>query len=490
MSTTSDARPPLPPLRERSEFDGLDRRVVTKGDLLAHSVAVICPSASALSTAFMLPRVVGPGAWVSVVVGVGLSWLLAVAFGEFGSRFTAPGSLYTYAAKGLGATAGLVVGCSLLFGYGALVSYGLTDSSKQVGRSVEALTGSPQPAVLGVLAVLAGTVTCILVMRRGIRWSTRVAFATEAVALSLLVLILAMTAFRNGLPLGVLSLDGASPGRILTGAAIIMTITVGFESSAALGVEGRRPFHSIPWSMRTSVLVAGVLVLTGVLVGSAVQGAHVRGRWFAPGAEVSVLDAGALLVVAASYLACGLCAWTALTRLLFAFAREGLLPAVLGRTDPRSLNPANAVVVTVPIVLLPTLVSVVAGESPGWASYQLLISATVILFVAYGLTALAVLPFLRRLGELTAGRAAVAATATAGVAVLAWIDLDGDLGDGDLDMLLTLVGVLVVGLVWRAFLGVRRPATLARIGTHEAPLASEVLLPDRGETWDGLVRRE
>jgi amino acid transporter len=487
--STTPTRPPLL-LRERSEFDGLDRRVVTRGDLVAHSVAVVCPSASALSTAFMLPHLVGPGAWLSVVVGVGLSWLLAVSFGEFGSRFTAPGSLYTYTAKGLGATAALVVGCALLFGYGALVSYGLTDSSKQVGRSLEALTGRPHPVALGFAAVLAGTLVCVLVMRRGIRWSTRFAFATEAVALSLLVLILVMTALRSGLSASVLSLEGASPSRVLVGAAVIMTITVGFESAAALGVEGRRPFHSIPWSMRTSVLITGVLVLAGVLVGSAATGDRQRGRWFAPGADVSVLDAGALLVVAASYLACGLCAWTALTRLLFAFGREGLLPAFLGRTDPRSLNPANAVAVTLPVVLLPTLVSLVAGQSPGWASYQLLISATVILFVAYGLTALSVVPFLHRLGELSPGRATIALGATVGVAVLAWIDLDADLGDGELDMLLTLVGVVLVGLAWRVLLGVRRPATVARIGTHEAPLVSEVLVPGHGESWDGLVRCE
>lgn len=478
MTTRPSAPRRRPALRDRSVFDGLYRRVVTQSDLVAHSVAVICPSASALSTAFLLPRVVGPGAWLSVVLGIGLSYLLTLAFAEFGSRFVAPGSLYTYAAKGLGPAAALVVGVSLLLGYAALVGYGLTDSGRQTGRAYEAVRGSVAPGWLQVVVVLAGAATCVAVMRRGIRYSTRFAFAAEAVALSLLVLILVVTALRHGLPdLALLSLEGSSLHDVLTGTVMVMTVTLGFESSAALGVEARQPFRAVPRSMRLAVLVTGVLMLAGVLVALGIpERGRGGGRWFHPGAEVSYLDAFALLVIAASYLALALCVWTVLTRLVFAFSREGLLPRRLGRTDARTGNPHVAVAATAPVVLLPTAYSLVRGEQPGWASHELLVYATVILLVAYLLVALAVLPFLSRLGELTGRAVAVAVAAASGTAVVGGIEVHNDLTDGQQDAVYALLAVAVVGVAWRVAL-VARPAVVDNVGRHEETLRGDVLLP-------------
>jgi amino acid transporter len=468
-------------LRETSAYDGLDRRVVTQADLVAHSIAVICPSASALSTAFMLPRVVGPGAWVSVLLGIALSYVLAAAFSEFGSRFVAPGSLYTYAAKGLGPAVALVVGCSMLLGYGALVSYGLTDASRQATRAVEATTGSETSAVTPVLVVLAGAALCIVVMRQGIRHSARVAFATEAVTLTFLVVVLGVVAGRNGLPgLGSLSPGGSSLHDILVGTAMVMTVTIGFESSAALGVEAIRPFRSVPRAMRLSVLITGVLLMAGVVINSE-STERTRGRWFHPGAVVSYADAAVLLVIAASYIALALCAWTALTRLLFAFGRDGLLPAALGRTRRRTGNPSVAVGVTAPIVLLPMVFSLLHGEPPGWASYELLIYATLILFVAYALTAAAVLPFLARLGELTGRVVALAVGGTVGITVVGVVEVQHDIAADQPDVVLALVLLLIVALLWRIGLALR-PSGVVNLGRHEETLRRDVLIPgDPGE---------
>lgn len=451
---------------------------MTSGDLIAHSLAVVCPSASALSTSFALAHLVGPGAWLSVVLGVGLSLVLAVTFGEFGSRFVAPGSLYTYAAKGLGTTVALMVGCSMLLGYGALVGYGLTDSGRQVQQAAEIGGVAAGGSALQVTVVAIGALLCLRVMRRGIRWSSRVAFTTEAVTLVTLVVVLILTASRNGIDLGrAFGLGDTDLHRVLVGAALVMTITVGFESSAALGVEARRPFLEVPRSMRTAVLISGGLVLGGVVASSGVE-ERTRGRWFDPQAQTSVLDALTHVVIAASYIALALCAWTALSRLLFAFGREGVLPGFLGGLHPGSGIPTTAIAITTPVVLLPTVVSLIRGEEPGWASYQLLVSATVILFVAYGITALAALPFLAKLGELTLRSALVALVALAGTAVMMGVQISEDVKRGEADVLISLGVVLAVAVVWRLVLGAARPGALSRVGTHEATLASEAVVPD------------
>lgn len=475
---TTSSRPGPPPLAEHSVFEGLDRRAVGYGDLVAHSVAVICPSASALSTAFALHTVVGPGAWVSVVLGVGLCWLLASTFGEFASRFTATGSLYTYAAKGLGPAAGLVVGCALLLGYASLVEYGLADASNQAGRAVVAFGGT-EPAAPALAAMVAlGALGCVGVLWRGIRWSSRFAFTAEAIALSTLVGVLATIAVRHGVDLpAALSLAGAEPARVLSGTAMVMTVMIGFESCATLAVEAEQPFRSVPRAMRTSVLITGALLLGATLVGGPIADERLRGRWFSPGAEVSLLDGLVLLVIGLSYVALALCAWTALSRLVFAFAREGLLPERWGRTGRRTGLPGTAVLATLPVVLVPAALALLRDEAPGVTSYQVLVWATVILMTAYGITAAAVVPFTLRLGELTARTVAGATVGVVGTATMTWIEVRDDLETGGRDVLGVMVAVVAAGLVWRVVLSRRSAA----VGMHEAPLRSEVLVPDGGE---------
>lgn len=287
-------------------FHGLDRRAVTGTDLIAHAVAVVCPPASTLGVAFGLPFLVGPGAWLSVVIGIGISLLLARTFSEFASRLIAPGSLHTYAGKGFGPAAATVVGVALVLGYLTLSVSSLMISSRRTSRGIETVTGQAPPTELFWLVFAAGAAACLAILYAGVRWSTRVTLATEGAVLSLLLVILVVLTIRHGLPSPqVLSLEGASWGRVMTGAASVMTITIGFESAAALAVEAERPYRTVPRSRHLSVALTGVLFLLGVLVASATDGSeHAERRWFSPGAPHSVLDGGALIMLASAELAC------------------------------------------------------------------------------------------------------------------------------------------------------------------------------------------
>lgn len=473
---------------DRSLFDGLDRRVVTPADLVAHSVAVVCPAASTLGVAMGLPFVVGPGAWLSVVLGIGVALLLARTFGEFGSRLAAAGSLYTYAAKGLGPVVALVVGGALLLSYTGLITWGLGAASERVTVGLAVVTGGPVPALTGWLAYAAALLGCLAVLARGVRWSTGVALVTESVALGVLVAVLVVTAARHGLATwGLLDPTGASPGRVLAGAALVATITMGFESSAALGVEAERPFRSIPRSMRFGVGLTGVLFLTGVLVSSAagrVVGASPDS--FGADTDRTPLDVVAILWPAAAFAVCALCAWAALARLVFSLAREGVLPAFLGRARTAAGSPYAAVLAVSPFVVLPALIAAAQGEPPWSGSSDLLLDATLVLSVGYVLTAVAAIAFLHRLGELTAAPAVVAAGAAAGTVVLSFVSLRAELREGQTAPLLWLGTVVAVGLAWAALLRRTRPEAFAQVGRHDAPLRQEVLLPHQvpvGTAW-------
>lgn len=464
---------------DRSVFDGLDRRVVTPTDLIAHAVAVICPAASTLGLAMGLPFVVGPGAWISVVLGIGVALLLARTFGEFGSRFTAAGSLYTYAAKGLGPLVALVVGGALLLSYTGLITWGLGAASERLTVGLAVVTGTTMPGATGWIGYGLALAGCLVVLALGVRWSTRVALVTESVALAVLAAVLVVTATRHGIATwDLLDPSGASPGRVLAGAALVATITMGFESSAALGVEAERPFRSIPRSMTVGVTLTGVLFLAGVLVSSAAgRVLSTSPASFADDVDRGPLDAVAILWPAAAFAVCALCAWAALARLVFSLAREGVLPRVLGRARPGAGSPYAAVLAVLPFVLLPVVLAGARGQQPWSGSSDLLVNATLVLSVGYVLSAAAVVPFLRRLGELTAATGLVAAGAVVGTVVLSWVSVREELRAGETAPLLWLGAVVAVGLAWAVLLRRTRPHAFAQIGSHDAPLRQEVLLP-------------
>ncbi|AWB93319.1 APC family permease [Aeromicrobium chenweiae] len=474
-----DPRPETPEFGRRSAFEGLARRQVGRRDLVAHSVAVLTPSLSALGTGLALPSIVGPGFWISTVLGFGLAALLAVVFDQFSSRFTAAGSLYTYVAKGLGATVALIVGVALVLGYGILIGFGLTGGARRFEGAWTAVGGSAPDNQAGWILVLLSAATCLLVMRRGIRWSTRAAFGAETVSILLLLTIFSVWVVRYGMPSAeAFSLSGASVEHVLAGAGMIAALTVAFESCASLGLETERPQGAVPAAMRTSLLVTGGLFLTANLVGTLAppdDGPLWNRRWFNVEAQISWPDAVALVILGVSLLALALCAWTALSRLLFSFAREGIVWSALGRTG-RGGVPVIAMWCILPLALLVPFAAWVEGGSATAVSGHLLGASTTIMCVAYACAALALVPFLRTLDEVRARAVVASGLAFLGVSAVAAHRVVREAGQGSCWAAGLLGGVVVAGLAWRLAIRSRMPQGAVRVGAHDVGLVHEVLL--------------
>ena len=469
--------------RERPVFDGLARRQVGHRDLVAHSLAVLTPSLSALGTGMVLPTVVGPGFWLSTLLGFGLAFVLALVFDEFASRCNAPGSLYAYAAKGLGASVALVVGVSLALGYAVLAGFGLSGGARRIEAAWTATGADATPDPIGWALVLTLTLVCGWMIHRGIARSSRAVLVIEAVSLAVLALIGAVWLGRYGLPgLDVFSLAGADPGRIFAGAALIATLTVAFESCAALGLEAGRPLRTVPAAMRTSLLVCGGAFLAANLIGTVHSGRDSASdwRWFNIGDEASRPDAAVLVVLALSMVALALSASTALSRLLFSFAREGIVWSGLGRTNAQGV-PVVATWCALALALAGPLVASVASRSVALVPGQLLPATTLIMCVSYGCVAAALIPFLISLDELRLRSTVLATTALAGVGAVTWHRVtDPESGVSYLALAL-LGGVVGLGAAWRAALARRAPQRRRPLGAHEEPLAGEVVQP----TYDG-----
>lgn len=326
----------------RSPLHGLDRHTVGFADVLAQSVAAIAPAAASAMAVLMVADLAGGATVLVMALATIITFLVARTINQFTRRFAASGSLYTYAARGLGTTAGLATGAAIVVGYAFISVFALLGGAHYATMLLTRLW--PQlpatPIALGALVVEAAVLAIVLV--RGIRLSSRVALVVELVSVALILLLLIVLLVQIGPihPAAVFSPDDVSVAGVAGGAVLAITAFVGFESSATLGVEARSPLKNIPRAIMWSVGVAGVFYLIAAytqIAGAAAIGGTTSvalldelASRFGLSAWAAVADVG----IATSGLACAIASTTALTRIVFALARDGVAPAELGRTHP------------------------------------------------------------------------------------------------------------------------------------------------------------
>lgn len=479
----------------RSPLDGLDRRSVGFGDVLAQSVAAVAPSGAATTVILFASGVAGTATVLAVVAAAVITLLVAGTVNQFTRRMVASGSLYTYAAHGLGAAAGLTTGAAILVGYAGVAIFALLGSAHYLSlfalRAWPGFGGLPEPLLMTALLLLEAAILTIVLVR-GIRLSSRIAFVVELVSVVIIAALMIVLLVKIG-PFDPSALvpSESSPTALAAGTVIALTAFVGFESAATLGVEARAPLRNIPRAIVWTVIVAGVLyVLAGY---TQVVGFRALGLDLAASvspvdtlATANGLDAWGMIVdvgIAASFLACAIASTTALTRVLFSMARDGVAPGWLGRIHARHRTPKAAIAVAVPVIALIPIVVVVAGGDVLRAMECTIVIFAVGYIAAYALVCLAAPRFLRRIGELTAGAAVIAiASALALIGVLVtYLVVTGSAGNPGVWISFAIAVAAGVAIRWRLRHGAR---SLARIGSYDEPTAAEVL---GGVAHDGHV---
>ncbi|NYD21948.1 APC family permease [Kineococcus aurantiacus] len=479
----------VPALRSTSPVTGLRRRRLGRWDVLAQSVAATAPAAAmATSPGQALALAGSPPSALAYLVATVLVLLVSSCVGQFSRRMVAPGSLYSFTAKGLGPTAATVAGGSLVVGYGFLVAGALTGASMAAAALVGHLVPVPDGPVPLVAGVLLAALLVAAPVVRGAGVSARLALTLEAVAISAVAVVLVVVvvaAVRAGAPgpagVGVVLDGGGHPfGPGGQGLLLAVTAFVGFESAGALASESRRPFSVVPWAVRTTALGAGLLyVLAAAAQAVVFAGTPGLGATPLPLAEavrvltdprlVTVLELGVLT----SFAGCASGSLTALVRLVFTTGREGVAPRALGRTG-RWGTPATAVAWATAVAAAVPAAVLAAGVPVADALRGLLVVSTCGYVGAYVLVCCAAPVFLRRIGELTALPVLVAVVATASlVAVLAactaWALAAG--GGWVLVAAALLVAAVVRALALRRW----RPDLLTAVGLYDETRQQDVL---------------
>ncbi|WP_156760580.1 APC family permease [Microbacterium karelineae] len=473
------ARPdPVPGVQDASALSGLARRSVGFFDVLGQSVAGLAPAAAATTVPVITVAVAAGGSVLSIVIAALVSLAVATCINVFARRVSAAGSLYTFIALGLGRRASVVGGAALLLGYGFVTVFELFAAGHFLVSALPVL-GDGRATGVVALVTLGGAFAWILL--GGIRLSARVTLVIEIVTVTAILALVATTLARVPLDLAAVLPTPEDLPSLPLGIVIAMTAFVGFESAASLGVEAKRPLATIPRVLLCTVAAAGVLfVVVALTEVSAFRSLGIElGESDAPLGDiaraidlpwiVTALD----LLIAVSFFAAAVAATTAIVRIVFSMAHEGLLPVSIGRTSPRTGAPRGAIAVAVPLLVAVPVALRAVGADLSLAMHTLLVASGASFILAYALVCASAPIFLVRIGEATLwpiARAAIAVVVLGGVLVT-FIAVAGSSLSGV--GVAAFAGVLVAAIATLTI--VRRRSTRLVRAVHDVPITSDLL---------------
>jgi APA family basic amino acid/polyamine antiporter len=315
----------------------------------------------------------GPAVILAFVLAGITCFFSALCYSELASSIPVSGSAYTYAYATLGELVAWIIGWDLILEYGvsvAAVAVGwganfneFTDNT--FGFTLpESIAGPPgEGGVVNIPAVLI-VVAITLLLARGARESTRVNSVMVVIKLAVLAffIVAAATIFSSDN----ITQDFAPNGfdGVVSAASLIFFAYIGFDAISTGSEEARNPSRDLPLAIMGALLACTIIyILTSVTAVGALPAAQLA-ESEAPLAEA--LDTGAGIGWAASVLAFGamvaiasviLSVLYGQTRIMFAMARDGLVPRGLARVNPRTGTPvALTLIFGVGIALLAALI--------------------------------------------------------------------------------------------------------------------------------------
>jgi basic amino acid/polyamine antiporter, APA family len=312
--------------------------------------------------------------------------LIVICFADAGSRVSMTGGPYAYVETAFGPLVGFVCGAQLWVG----MTLALAAVSTFFGDSLLALvpalgTTGKRVALVVALAALAAA------NARGVRGVTRFnAAATVAKLLPLLLLIVVGAFAMRGENLH--SAASPSAGTVARASLLLLFAFLGVESALVPSGEVKDPARTVPRAIimamgAVALLYVSLQVVAQGLLGSALPGDPTP---LASAAAVAMGPAGRLLILVGSVISMfgyvsGMT--LAVPRMLFAFGRDGFLPAPLAAVHPTWRTPYVAIAVQTVLVILLALFGVFE---------VLAVAANVTILIMYAACCLATVALRRR----------------------------------------------------------------------------------------------
>ncbi len=341
---------------------------------------------------FMIQRnVPGIGPWVlpSYLFAAVPAVLAALAYAILASAMPRAGGSYVYASRGLHPYLGFVASFSQWFGLSiaiGVVSYLIVPFLRDIADALgwAGVAGALDGTVVRPAVALAFLWTFVGVNLRGVRLYQRtlVPLMFLMFALGAIVIVAGFTLDQTDFANALLEREGQAipdggdtPFRIgpfLAASALLFSSFIGFDSIAQAGGEAKNPGRALPLAIGIAVVTVGSFyLLFTAAVYHAVPWEYVaqeaQGRDLtAPGLLGYMLPAGwtvAIVAGAAVALINDLPAMLlAVSRLMFAWAEDGIFPRVVAKVHPIHHTPYVAIVLSGLMASVAILGSHLAGD--------------------------------------------------------------------------------------------------------------------------------
>ncbi|KZS83325.1 amino acid permease [Mycobacterium persicum] len=370
-------------IADTDEPDTRLRKDLTWRDLVVFGVSVVIGAGIFTVTASTAGDITGPAIWVSFLIAAGTCALAALCYAEFASTLPVAGSAYTFSYATFGEFLAWVIGWNLVLELAVGAAVVAKGWSSYLGTVFGFAGGTIHFGSVnfdwGALLIVAVVATLVAL---GTKLSSRFSAVVTTIKVSVVIFVVIVGAFYikaanyspfipepepehqgKGADQSVLSLLTGAHGShygwygVLAGASIVFFAFIGFDIVATMAEETKHPQRDVPRGILASLGIVTLLyVAVSVVLSGMVSYRQLRtvpgggqanlataftanGVYWASG----IISVGALagLTTVVMVLMLGQC------RVLFAMARDGLLPRQLAKTGPRGTPVRITVLVAV-----------------------------------------------------------------------------------------------------------------------------------------------
>jgi amino acid transporter len=386
--------------------------------LFAQSMAVISPTMTAVLIIPLAFASAGDGTWLAYAFGTVMLLFVVLCLNQFAKRSNTAGSMYAYTGRGLGPTAGVLSGWTLIWSYFFIAVAGMCGFAVFCGQLLSALGfhGTIHPIVFFALSA----VLCWVIAYNDIRVSSILTLIFEFASVACITALACVVLFRHGFHVDTTQLSLHGVGIHGMGLAIVACIfsLVGFESATALGGEAKDGKRNVPRAVIASLIVTGAFMVFMAYVevagtrgyGTSLSNIAAPLNVLAQLYGVSFFKIPVSIGAMVSFFSLSLSCLNAGSRIMYPMARHGIFSGHLGRAHPTNRTPHVAVTVYIGLIFaVPAFLSIFTNPLTSFGDAGTLAAFGFLL--AYYLITVAAPMYLKKLGQLSRRHIVVAAVA-------------------------------------------------------------------------------
>ena len=374
------------------------KRVLTAVDLTLLGIGAIIGTGIFVLTGHAAAIQSGPAVVVSYVVAGVACTFAALAYAELAAMVGGCGSAYGYSYAAFGELIAWIIGWDLVLEYGVSVAAVANGWSGYFNNALTAIgIGLPESLTKGPFAEGGGGIANVpaiviilflmMLLIIGVKETARINAAAVSIKLIAVAIFVGVAVFNVNpenwspfMPHGWINYHEGRPVGILAGASIVFFAYVGFDAVSTAVEEARNPQRDVPIGIISALvfctiiyiivaaLMTGIVPYTSLNVASPASDSLLRiGHATAAGLVAGGVIFGLTTVMLVLYYA--------LTRVVVAMSRDGLIPGYFSTVSPRTHTPVRTTVMT------GTVMAIMAGFTPLGVLAELVNIGTLAAFV-------------------------------------------------------------------------------------------------------------